>query len=175
MLGCSLKNGRMISVCFQGKSFNIMVIQVHTSTSNAEEAEVGRFYEDLQDFLEKAMAPHSSILAWKNPWTEEPGRLQSMGSRRVGHDWATSLSLFTFMHWRRKWQATPVFLPGESQGRGSLVGCRLWGRTESDTTEATWQQHTELNITQILPPFRWILQEPWPFQRQGGRSDRRNV
>ena len=44
------------------------------------------------------------------------------------------------MHWRRKWQPTPVFLPGESQGRGSLVGCRLWGRTESDTTEATWQQ-----------------------------------
>ena len=77
---------------------------------------------------EKAMAPHSSTLAWKIPWTEEPGRLQSMGSLRVGHDWATSLSLFTFMHWRRKWQPTPVFLPGESQGRGSLVGCRLWGR-----------------------------------------------
>ena len=64
-------------------------------------------------------------------------RLKSMGSLRVGHDWATSLSLFTFMHWRRKWQPTPVFLLGESQGRGSLVGCRLWGRTESDTTEAT--------------------------------------
>ena len=62
---------------------------------------------------------------WKIPWTEEPGGLQSMGSQRVGHDWATSLSLFTFMHWRRKWQPTPVFLPGESQGWGSLVGCRL--------------------------------------------------
>ena len=44
----------------------------------------------------------------------------------------TSLSLFTFMHWRRKWQPTPVFLLGESQGQQSLVGCRLWGRTESD-------------------------------------------
>ena len=44
---------------------------------------------------------------------------------------------FTFMHWRRKWQPTPVFLLGESQGWGSLVGCRLWGRTESDTTEVT--------------------------------------
>ena len=65
------------------------------------------------------MAPNSSTLAWKIPWTEEPGGLQSMGSRRVGHDWATSLSLFTFMHWRRKWQPTPVFLPGESQGWGS--------------------------------------------------------
>ena len=86
---------------------------------------------------EKAMATHSSTLDWKVPWMEEPGRLQSMGSWRVGHDWATSPSLFTFMHWRRKWQSTPVFLLGEFQGLGSLVGCRLWGRTESDMTEAT--------------------------------------
>ena len=86
---------------------------------------------------EKAMAPHSSTLAWKIPWMGGPGRLQSMGSLRVRHNWATSLSLFTFMHWRRKWQPTPVFLPGESQGLGSWVGCRLWGRTESDMTEAT--------------------------------------
>ena len=78
-------------------------------------------------FLEKAMAPHSSTLAWKIPWTEKPGRLQSMGLLRVRHDWATSLSRFTFMHWKRKRQPTPVFLPGESQGRGSQVGCRLWG------------------------------------------------
>ena len=86
------------------------------------------------------MAPHSSTLTWKIPWMEEPGRLQSMGSLRLGHDQATSLSLFSFVHWRRKWQLTPVFLPGESQGRWSLVGCCLWGRTESDTTEATQQQ-----------------------------------
>ena len=77
--------------------------------------------------VEKAMATHSSTLAWKIPWAEEPGRQQSMGSRRVGNDWATSLSLFTFMQWRQKWQHTPVFLPWESQGFGSLVGCRLWG------------------------------------------------
>ena len=51
--------------------------------------------------------------------------------------WVTSLSLFTFMHWRRKWQPTPVFLSGESQRQRSLAGCRLWGCTESDTTEAT--------------------------------------
>ena len=76
-------------------------------------------------------------LAWKIPWMEEPGRLQSMGSLRVAHDSVTSLSLFTFLHWRRKRQPTPVFLPGESQGRGSLVGCRLCGCTESDMTEAT--------------------------------------
>ena len=96
------------------------------------------FLRNLHTVLqEKAMAPHSSTLAWKIPWMEDPGRLQSMGLLRVGHDWATSLSLFTFMHWRKKWQPTPVFLPGESQGRRGLVGCRLWGRTESDTTEAT--------------------------------------
>ena len=101
---------------------------------------------DLIEFLylstiiltpEKAMAPHSSTLAWKLPWMEEPGRLQSMGSLRVGHNWTTSLSVFTFMHWRRKWQPIPVFLTGESQGPGSLVGCCLWGHTGSDTTEAT--------------------------------------
>ena len=80
------------------------------------------------------MAPHSSTLAWKIPWTEEPGGLQSMGSLRVGHDSVTSLSREP---WRRKWHPTPVFLPGESQGWRSLVGCRLWGRTELDTTEAT--------------------------------------
>ena len=91
----------------------------------------------MQRELEKALAPHSSTLAWKIPWTEEPGRLLSMGLLRVRHDWVTSLSLITFMHWRRKWQPTPVFLPGESQGWGSLVGFHLWGRTESDTTEAT--------------------------------------
>ena len=72
--------------------------------------------------LEKAMTPDSSTLAWKILWMEEPSRLQSMGSLRVRQDWATSLSLFTFMHWKRKWQPTPVFLPGESQGEpGGLL------------------------------------------------------
>ena len=98
---------------------------------------VSWIYMYLIQIPEKAMAPHSSTLAWKIPWAEEPGGLQSLGSLRIGHNWATSLSLFTFMHWRRKWQPTPVFLPGESQGWGSLVGCCLWGRTESDTTEVT--------------------------------------
>ena len=65
------------------------------------------------------MVPHSSTLAWRVPWVEEPGGLQSMGSRRVGHDWATWLSLFTFMHWRRKWQPTPVFLLENPRDRGA--------------------------------------------------------
>ena len=81
---------------------------------------------------EKAMAPHSSTLAWKIPWMEEPGRLQSMRLLRVGQDWVTSLSLFTFMHWRRKWHPTPVFLPGESQGRGAWWAA-VYGVAQSRT------------------------------------------
>ena len=82
--------------------------------------------------LEKEMATHSSLLAWGIPGTEEPSRLQSMGSWRVWHDWASSLSLFTFMHWRRKWQPTPVFLPGESQGRGAWWAA-IYGVAQSRT------------------------------------------
>ena len=89
---------------------------------------------------------------------EEPGGLQSMGSLRVGHDWATSLSLFTFMHWRGKWQPTPVFLPGEAQGQGILVGCCLWGRTDG----YDWR-----DLATAAPPTpkgeEWILgsRDPW--------------
>ena len=82
---------------------------------------------------DKAMAPHSSTLAWKIPWTEEPGRLQSMGSWRVGHDWAPSLSLFTFMHWRRTWQPTPVFLPGENPRDGGGWWAAIHGVAQSRT------------------------------------------
>ena len=101
------------------------------------------------------MATHPSTLAWKIPQTEEPGRLWSLGSLRVGHNCVALLSLFTFMHWRRKWQPTPVFLPGEFQGQGSLVGCHLWGCTKLDTTEVTQQQQnpvvTEGTISLLQP------------------------
>ena len=76
---------------------------------------------------------HSSALAWKIPWTEEPGGLHPKGSLRVGHDQVTS-----YFHFPLSCIGEGNgFLPGESQGRGSLVGCHLWGRTELDTTEAT--------------------------------------
>ena len=85
-----------------------------------------------------------STLAQKIPWTEETGRLHAVHGVAKSQ---TRLSDFTFtfpfMHWRRKWQPTPVFLPGESRGRGSLVGCHLWSRTELDTTEATQQQQQQ--------------------------------
>ena len=117
-----------VFVCLCGKNIKIYSVSKFSSTSATPlYIRSAEFIHLIAANLEKAMAAHSSTLAWKIPWTEEPGGLQSMWSQRVRHHWATSLSLFTFMHWRRKWQPTPVFLPGESQGRGSLVGCRLWG------------------------------------------------
>ena len=95
-------------------------------------------------------------------YTEKPGRLQSMDRKELD---VTDRPIFTFTclsfdlilssrlpltwgsvvsFWRRKWQPTPVFLPGESCGQRSLVGCRLWDRTESDTTEVTQQQQQPL-------------------------------
>ena len=70
---------------------------------------------------EKAMAPHSSTLAWKIPWVE-PGGLQSMGLLRVRHDWVTSLSLSTFMYWRRKWQTHSSVLAWRIPGTGQPGG-----------------------------------------------------
>ena len=110
------------------------------------------------------MAPHSSTLAWKIPWTEEPSRLQSMGSLRVGHDWATSLSLFTFMHWRRKWQPTPVFLPGESQGQrawwAAVYGSHRVGHDWRDLAAAAAATLREPILYSSLPtssPRAWLF------------------
>ena len=102
--------------------------------------------------LEKAMAPHSSTLAWKIPWTEEPGRLQSMGSLRVGHDWATSLSLFTFIHWRRKWQPTPVFCL-ENPRDGKAWWAAVYGVAQS----RTWLKWLSLASLDILQLQQYLL------------------
>ena len=72
VLGCNLKNDKMISVGFQGKSFNITVIQVYAPTSNAEEAEVERFYENLQDLLE--LTPEKDVLFIIGDWNAKVGR-----------------------------------------------------------------------------------------------------
>ena len=123
-------------------------------------------------YVYKAMAPHSSTLAWKIPWTEAPGRLQSMGSLRVGHNWGTSLSLFTFMHWRRGRQDEMAgwhhrldgreseWTPGAGDWQGGLASCDSWVRKESDTTELlNW---TELNWTEdrLLLSFKALSEEP---------------
>ena len=89
------------------------------------------------------MAPHSSSLPGKSCGRRSlVGCSHGVAQSQTGLSYFT-LSLFIFTHWRRKWQPTPVFLPGESQGQGSLVGCHQWGRTESDTTEATQQQQQQ--------------------------------
>ena len=91
---------------------------------------VARSRTRLRDFtftfhfhaLEKKMATHSSVFAWRIPGTGEPGGLSSMGSHRVGHNWSDLAAAVSMRPWRRKWQPTPVFLPGESHGQRSLVG-----------------------------------------------------
>ena len=77
VLGCNLKNNRMISVCFQGKPFNITIIQVYTPTSNAEEAEVEQFYEDLKDVLE--LTPKKDILFIIGDWNAKVGSQETLG------------------------------------------------------------------------------------------------
>ena len=77
VLGCNLKNERMISVCFQGKPFNIIVIQVYAPTSNAEEAEVERFYKDLQDLLE--LTPKKDVLFITGDWNAKVGSQETPG------------------------------------------------------------------------------------------------
>ena len=122
------------------------------------------FFNSFSAPMEKAMVPHSSTLAWKIPWMEEPGRLQSMGSLRVGHDLVTSLSLFTFMHWRRKWQPTPVFLPGESQGWGAWWAAvygvaegqtrlKRLGSGSSSSRVPTGCRHWDLNLSSLVICF----------------------
>ena len=113
------------------------------------------------------MAPHSSTLAWKIPWMEEPGGLQSMGSLRVRHDWVTSRSLFTFMHWRRKWQPTPVFLPGESQDGGAWWAA-VYGVSQSRTrlkqlssssSSSSMVILKQSSVPQSVMPFISIIEE----------------
>ena len=96
------------------------------------------------------MAPHSSTLAWKIPWMEEPGRLQSMGSLGVGHDWATSLSLFHFHVLEKEMATHSSVLAWRIPRMGSLVGCHLWGYTESDTTEVNHQQQQQHTLTKMF-------------------------
>ena len=116
---------------------------------------------------EKAMVPHSSTLAWKTPCTEEPGRLWSMGSLGVGLDWATSFSLFTFIHWRRKWQPTPVFLPGESQGWGTWWAA-IYGVAQGQTglkwlsSNSRWEQSQNKSLVafcHVLQPQMLLLSQ----------------
>ena len=95
------------------------------------------FYSSLSFLAEKAMAPHSSTLAWKIPWTEEPGRLQSMGSLRVGHDWATSLSLFTSCI---------------GEGNGNPLQCSC---LENPRNEGVWWT-TLYGVTQSQTRLKWL-------------------
>ena len=90
-----------------------------------------------KDPREEDMATQSSVLAWRIPMDRGAWQAAVHGVTKSQTRLSYFTFVFTFMHWRRKWQPTPVSLPGESQQQQSLVGCRLWGRTELDTTEVT--------------------------------------
>ena len=113
-----------------------------------------------EDPLEKEMAPHSSTLAWRIPWREEPGRLQSMGSQRVGHDWVTSLSLFTFKDDKRT----------ENNGsKGSGDQGQSWGHECTETWTVLWccprlsasKKHCTLHWTFLFVTGRLSRKHSW--------------
>jgi len=117
----------------------------------------------LAQLSEKAMAPHSSTLAWKIPWMEEPGRLQSMESLRVGHDWATSLSLFTFMRWRRKWQPIDGSPPGSAILGILQAGTLAWVAI-SFSNACKWKVKVK-SLSRV-----WLLATPWTAAYQAPPS-----
>ena len=118
------------------------------------------------------MATHSSTLAWKIPWMEEARRLQSTGSLRVRHNRATSLSFFTFMHWRRKWQPTHSSIlawriPGTEEPSGlPSMGLHRVGHDRSDAAAAAAAAR-EMNA--IVWQFEHSL--PLPFFGLGMKTD----
>ena len=128
---------------------------IHVVTNASFHASLGLNCILLYVCTEKAMAPHSSTLAWKIPWTEEPGRLQSMWSLRVRHDWAASRSLFTFMHWRRKWQthssALALRIPGTGEPYGlPSLGSHRVGHDWSDLAAAAAYVCTTSSLSILL-------------------------
>ena len=102
--------------------------------------------------FDTALSPHSCL---ENPMDGGAWEAALHGVAKSRTRLRTSL--FTFMHWRRKWQDTPVFLPGESQGWGSLVGCHLWGHTESDTLKRL--SSSSSNISLIFSPLEFSPQK----------------
>ena len=124
-----------------------------------------RVYSNSYPLRRGQWQPSPVLLPGKSPWMQEPGGLQSTGSHRVGHDWATSLSLFTFMHWRRKWQPTPVFLawriPGTGKPGGLPMGSHRVGHDWSDLAAAAMcplSQWCHLTISSSVVPFSSCLQ-----------------
>ena len=125
--------------------------------------------------LEKAMATHSSTLAWRIPWTEEPGRLQPMGSRRVRHDWATSLALFTFhFHALEKEMAThSSVLAWRVPGTGEPGGLLSMGVTQSRTRLKRLSSSSSSSSSRDL--FKNIRDTKGKFHAKMGSIKDRNV
>ena len=126
-----------------------MLIDSTFQTGKHRLTEIKSFVQSYTEGPEKAMAPHSSTLAWKIPWMEEPGRLQSMGSQ--GRTWLSDFTFTFHFHALEKEMAThSSVLAWRIPGQGSLMGCHLWSRTESDTTDMTQQQHFSISYTVFI-------------------------
>ena len=124
-----------------------------------------------------AMAPCSSTLALKIPWTEEPGRLQSTESLRVWHDWATSLSQFTFMHWRRKWQTHSSVLawriPGTVEPGGPpFMGSQRVGHDWSNLAAATAAHASKVMLKILQARLQQYVNRELPYVQTDFRKGR---
>ena len=126
-----------------------------------------------EDLLEKEMATHSNILAWKIPWMENLVGYSPWGCKESDTTERLHFLSCYSSFWRRKWQPTPVFLPGESHGRRGLVGYGLWGCKESDMTEQLTHTHTggfELKIwwkQSFLSPLKCTQTTNWALDFRG--------
>ena len=114
---------------------------------------------------EKTMATHSSTLAWKIPWTNEPGRLQSVGSLRVRHDWATSLSLFTSMHWEGNGNPLQCSCLGNSRDRGAwwaavygVAQSRTRLKRLSSSSRTKWKKKITMESVLLKDSLKWRLE-----------------
>ena len=119
------------------KEFRLMIVKMIKNLENKMEKMQDSVNKDLEELKGEGNGTPLQYSCLENPMDGGAWWAAIHGVAKSPTRLSDFLSLFTFMHWRRKWQPTPVFLPGESQGRGNLVGCSLWGRTELDTTEAT--------------------------------------
>ena len=137
---------------------SLMAQQVKNPPAKQETQETWVWSLGWEETLEEGMATHSSILAWRIPWTEKLGGLQSIGLQRVRQDWRDSIHTHRtdilrskVILWKRKWQPTPVILPGKYHGQRSLVGYSPKGHKESDTIE-----RLSMELRKNISIYEWI-------------------
>ena len=160
VLGCNLKNNRMISVCFQGKPFNITVIQVYAPTGNIEEAGVERFYEDLQDLLE--LTPKKDVLLIIGHWNAKVGGQETLGVtgkfglgmwNEAGQSLIESFAKRT--HWSQQTPSSNNTREGSTHGHHQMVNIEIrpiifYAAKDGEALYSQQKQDHELTVAQIM-------------------------